>query len=170
MLLLGGLFVCAGDEPRGGHAAGPVRVGAYLRLVIGDPVADCEFDHLALALRTHETEGGIQSIGRLLVVLEHKVSTHGGHRHRETYAQTPARDIDFVDSLVADFTVAGVPNPMPIVVKAISGKRLHRRGAGPQVVVNAGGKGPHVCAAGQWPPLLANRPSHDYVAVRAAPS
>src|SRR5258708_13256318 len=167
MLLLGGLFVCAGDEPRGGHAAGPVRAGASLRVVIGDPAADCEFDHLALALRTHETEGGIQSIGRLLVVLEHKVSPHGGHRHRETYAQTPARDIDFVDSLVADFTVAGVPNPMPIVVKAIAGKRLQRRGAGPQVVVNAGGNGLLGGAADRWPPLVANPPGHVNAADRA---
>src|SRR6266581_1781155 len=34
------LFVWSGAESRGGHSTGPVSIGAYLRLVIGDPVAD----------------------------------------------------------------------------------------------------------------------------------
>src|SRR5438477_362957 len=97
-----------------------VRAGAYLRLVVGDPVADFEFHHLALAACPLETEAGVQSIGRLLIVIEHEVPTHGRDGRGETNAQTPARNVNFVDGLVADFTVAGVPDPMPIVVKAIA--------------------------------------------------
>src|SRR6266446_41396 len=123
-LLARGLFVCIGGESRGGHTTGTVSAGAYLGLMVGDPVADFEFHHLALAPRNLETEAGIQSIGCLLVVIEHEVSTHGRHGRGEPNAQTPARDVDFVDCLVTDFTVAGVPDPMPIVVKAITRERL----------------------------------------------
>ncbi len=77
------LFVCIAAQPRGGHATGPVSTAAYLRLVIGNPVADFELHHLAFAIRTIENEGGIQGVGRFLVVLEHKMSAHGGHRYRE---------------------------------------------------------------------------------------
>src|SRR6266446_5158234 len=73
------LFVWSGAESRGGHSTGPVSTGAYLRLVIGDSVADSELHHFALAVRIIEIEGCIQDIGCLLIVLEHKVSAHGGH-------------------------------------------------------------------------------------------
>ncbi len=92
--------------------------------MIGDPVADFELHHFAFAARSIETERGMQGVGCFLVVVEHEVSTHGGHGDREANAEAPARDIDFVDGLVADFTVAGVPDPMPIVVKAIARERL----------------------------------------------
>src|SRR6266516_4896497 len=111
------LFVWSGAESCGGHSTGPVSTGAYLRLVIGDPVADFEFHHFALAARIIEIEGCIQDIGCLLIVLEHKVSAHGGHTYREANSQAPPSDIDFVDGLVADFTVPGVPDPMPVVAK-----------------------------------------------------
>src|SRR5260370_25488797 len=135
------LFVWSGAESRGGHSTGPVSTGAYLRLVIGDPVAAFEFHHFALAVRIIEIESCIQDIRCLLIVLEHKVSAHGGHTYREAHPQAPPSDIDFVDGLVADFTVPGVPDPLSVEVKAFTRKRLHPCAAGPHVIINAGRTG-----------------------------
>src|ERR1700680_3513478 len=141
LLFVGGLFACRGGQSRGRHAAGAVRASADLRFVIGDPVADFEVHHFALAIGSIENEGGIQGIGRFLVVVEHKMPAHRGYRYRKANAQTPAGDIDFVDGLVADFAVAGVPDPVPIIEEAIAGEGLQRRGAGPEIVINTGGDG-----------------------------
>src|SRR5260370_12417486 len=81
-LLVRRLFACR-VESRGGHTASAVSTGADLRLVIGDPVADFELHHLALAVRTIETAGGIQGIRCLLLVLEPHVSAHCPHTHPE---------------------------------------------------------------------------------------
>src|SRR6202043_877559 len=75
-------------------------------------------------------------------------------------AQTPARDVDFVNSLVADFTVAGVPDPMPVIVKAIARERLQRRGAGPKIVIDAGGNGVLGGPPDRGAPLVENATSH----------
>src|SRR5713101_7123034 len=104
---------------------------------------------------------------RLLIVLEHKVSAHGGHTRREANPQAPPSDIDFVDGLVADFTVPGVPDPMPVVVKAITRKRLQRCGAGPQVIINASRNGFLRGVADRWTPLVAKRAGHVDIADRA---
>src|SRR6267142_419104 len=158
------LFVCFGGQSRGGHTTGPVSAAAYLHFVIGDPVPDCDFHHLALALRAIETESGIQGVWCLLVVVEHEVSTHSRHGYREADPQTPARNVDFMDCLVADFTVPGVPDPMPVVVKAITRERLKRSGAGPEVVINAGRNGFHRSVPDGWPPLVAKGAGHVHVA------
>src|SRR5580704_8304720 len=86
LLFVSRLFVGIGGKAGGGNRAGAVSAAADFRFVVGDPVADFEFDHLALALRRVETEGGIQRIGSFLVVVEHKVSTHRGGRYREANA------------------------------------------------------------------------------------
>src|SRR5258708_17160877 len=54
LLFVSRVFFCVGGEARGGHTTGPVSASADLRLVIGDPVADFELHHLALAVRTIE--------------------------------------------------------------------------------------------------------------------
>jgi len=75
--------------------------------------------------------------------------------------------IDFVDGLVADFTVPGVPNPMPVVMKAITRKRLQRCRPGPQVIIHAGGNGLRRGVPDRGAPLVANRPRHVDIADRA---
>src|SRR5262249_40020467 len=55
------------------------------------------------------------------------------------HAESPAGDIGLMDPLVAEIAAPGVPEPVPVVVKAIPRERLQRRGAGPQVVVHAVG-------------------------------
>src|SRR6266403_2406068 len=71
-----------------------------------------------------------------------------------------------MDGLIADLTVAGVPDPMPIVMKAIARKRLERRGAGPEVVINAGGNGFFRGTPDGRAPLVANRAGHVDIADR----
>src|SRR5207302_7473883 len=51
-------------------------------------------------------------------------------------AQSPAADIDHVNIVVAQFAVAGFPEPVPIVVELRSRQRTQRRRSGPQVVVH----------------------------------
>ena len=134
--------------------------------MVGDPVPHFELQHLALAIGL-ETKRRMQCIRRLLVVLKHEVSTHGRHVHRESHSQSPARNINFVDGLIADLTVSGVPDPVPVVVKAILRKRLHRRGAGPQVIMHSGWNGFFGSVPDRWPPLVAKRAGHIHLADRA---
>src|SRR5260370_18592214 len=72
-----------------------------------------------------------------------------------------------MDWLVADFTVAGVPDPMPIVVKAIARERIQWSGGGPQVIINAGRNGFHRSVPDRWPPFVAKRAGHVHIADRA---
>src|SRR4029077_17771050 len=160
LLLAGRLLRRRGSESGRGHAASTVRAGAKLRLMIGDPVADLQLHHLPLAARTLEAKRSIQSIWRFLVVVEHEMSAHGGNRYREAHTQAPPRNIDFVNRLVADFTVPGVPDPMPVIVKPIARERLQRRRPGPQIVIHACRDSFLRGAPNRWPPLVANRTRH----------
>src|SRR5207248_9616904 len=114
-----------------------------------------------------ETEASVQSIGRFLIVIEHEVPTHGRDGRGETNSQTPARNVGFVDGLVADFTVAGVPDPMPIVVEAIVREGLERSGTRPEVIMNARRNGFLGSAPDRWAPFVAKRAGHVHVADRA---
>src|SRR5215469_3046989 len=93
-----------------------------LGLMIGDPVAHFELQHLPLAVGGIELETAIQNVRCLLVVVEHYVSAHCGHFGRELDAQAPTRGVHLVDALVPDVAVTGVPEPVPIVVEAIAGE------------------------------------------------
>ena len=65
------------------------------------------------------------------------------------HAEAPARDVDFVDALVAEVAVAVVPEPVPVVVEAILGELASSARAEPQIVVDAGGHG-RDRACGRW--------------------
>ena len=69
-----------------------------------------------------------------------------------------------MDGLIADFAVAGVPDPVPVVVKAIAREGFQRGGAGPEIVVNAGGDRLFRGVADGRPPLEAETASHVDVA------
>src|SRR5262249_40722458 len=45
--------------------------------------------------------------------------------------------VDLVNPLVAEIAVAGVPAPVPVVMKAIAGEGPGRRRPGPEVVIDA---------------------------------
>src|SRR5215469_6715590 len=155
--LLSRLLGCGGIQSRGGHTGCSISAGANLRLMIGDPVAHFEFHQLALGAWSFETEGRVQRVGRLLVVLKHEVSAHRRHMDWESDSQAPARDINLMDGLIADLPVSRVPNPMPVVVKAILGERLQRRRAGPQVVMHSSRHGLFDSVPDRWPPFIAER-------------
>src|SRR5215472_8843157 len=87
--------------------------------------------------------------------------------HGKSDSQAPARNINFMDGLIADFTVARVPDPMPVVVKAILGERLQRRRASPQVVVYAGWNRLLCGMPNRWPPLVTKRARQVDVANRS---
>ena len=162
--LSAGVFFAGAVSPAGRDGAGSVRAGADFSFVIGDPVADFELHHFALAVCIVEIIDGVQNVGSLLVVLEHEMAAHGGDGDGKADAEAPARDIDFVDGLIAGFAVAGVPDPVPVVVKAIFGEGLVGSGAGPEIVMDAGGNRGGVGVADGAAPLVANRARHIDVA------
>src|SRR6202030_36272 len=60
-------------------------------------------------------EGGDLRVGSLLVVIVNVLASGGDNGFGKSTAQAPAGDIHFVDALVADIAVAGVPEPVPVV-------------------------------------------------------
>src|SRR6516162_10223085 len=101
-------------------------------------MADFKLHHLALTIWRDKLIGGMQGVRGLLVILEHEMPADGGHLGRILHSETPASFVDFVDALIADVAIAGVPNPVPVVVEAITGEGLHWRGTGPQIVIDPG--------------------------------
>src|SRR5262245_12214610 len=128
-------------------------------LVVGDPVPYLDLHHLAAAVRSVKFEDAAECVRRFLIVIEHEVTADRRHAVRERDTEAPARHIYLVDCLVAKIAIARVPDPMPVVMKPIVGERLHRRWAGPEVVVEARrnrfGRRP----ANRVPPLEAESPS-----------
>ena len=104
--------------------------------MIGSPVADFDFHHLALLVGILKVERRVQHVGRLLIIIEHKVTAHRRNLNREANTQPPARDVDLVNCLIADLAITRVPNPMPVVVKTITRERLQRSRTRPQVIVD----------------------------------
>src|SRR5262249_38870038 len=54
--------------------------------------------------------------------------------------QPPAGLVHLVDALVAQVAVAGVPDPVPVVVQPLAHQRLLGGGTAPQVIVHGGGR------------------------------
>src|SRR5579859_385809 len=92
-------------------------------LVVGNPMADFELQHRALPTRRIKLERTIQSIGSLLVVIEHEVAPDGGYLGRESQPQAPAGNVDLVGALVAQIPVPICPEAVEVVVKMIARKR-----------------------------------------------
>src|SRR5258708_22101424 len=105
--------------------------------VVRDPVPDFELHHLAMTAGLIEFECATECVRRLLIVIEHEVAADRGDAPRKPDAEPPPRDIDLVYSLVPKVPVACVPEPVPVVMKAVPGERLQRRRPGPEVVVDA---------------------------------
>ena len=83
---------------------------------------------------------GDERIGRLGVVSVTEPTADGHDAMRDGFlAEKPARDIDFVDALVADISRAVVPEPVPIVMEPGAARRAHRRGTAPQIIIDSGG-------------------------------
>src|SRR5947209_5607553 len=78
-----------------------------------------------------------QGIRSLLVVIEHVMTTDCAHLIRIADAQTPARNVQFVNALVSEIAIAVIPEPMPVIVKTVFGERVLWRRAKPLVIMNS---------------------------------
>src|SRR6266545_3788348 len=85
-----------------------------------------------------EFVSGHVNVRRFLVVLVLIAPAGAGHAARVLDAETPARDIQSVNAVVAQFAVAPVPAPMPMVVDEIIDIRPLRRGSLPEGVIKPG--------------------------------
>src|SRR5262249_29500737 len=85
------------------------------------------------------------------------------------HSHAPAGHIDLVNSLVAEVAVAVIPNPVPVVVQAVSRVFVRGRRSQPEIVVDARGHGLHGFAPDGVPPFEAQTASHVDVADQAFP-
>ena len=80
-----------------------------------------------------------QGVGGFLLIVEGVFAAARGDLLRPIDAQSPAGDIQHVDAPVAQFAGAVVPEPMPVVMKAVRLEFPLRSGAEPKIVIDAGG-------------------------------
>ena len=161
------LLAAIARQPCRRDSARAIASCANLRPMIGDPVAHFELHHLALAARRVKVVSRVQDVRRLLVIVKHEVPAHRRDHHREAHTEAPARDVNFMDRLIAALTVARVPDPVPVVVETIFGEWLQRRRTGPQIVVHARGHGLWRRVTDGLPPLVAKRARQIDVAERS---
>src|SRR6516165_9414478 len=145
-----------------GHQVSP----SDARLAVGDPVAHLEFHHLALTVREVEFKGAIERVWCLLVIVKHEVTADGRDPIGELDTESPAGDIHLVNALVAEIAVTRIPDPVPVVMKAIAGERLQGRGSGPEVIVNPGWNRFLRRVSNRVPPFEAESPTEIHFANR----
>src|SRR5712692_7772160 len=126
--------------------------------VVRDPVPNFELHHLAMTVGLIEFECAIECVRRLLVIIEHEVAADRGDTIREPDAEPPPRDIDLMEPLVAKVPVPCLPDPVPVVMKAVAGERLQRRRPGPEVIVDSTGHGFGRRSSNRVPSLEAQPP------------
>src|SRR5437016_5521087 len=130
-LVTAGVFVTGGQVPLGaikdvanGIVAPDQAPLADLSFVVGDPMPDLKFHHLAFAIWQVELKGAIERVRSLLIIIKRKVATDGRDPMGELNTQPPARHVHLMNTLVAQVSVAGIPNPVPVVMKPITGEGL----------------------------------------------
>src|SRR3982751_2808337 len=96
------------------------------------------------------------------------MTTDGGDFHRQGHPQPPTGQIHLVNALIAQVAIAGVPNPMPVVVKTIFRERFQRGWPGPQIVMDSGGNRLWQSMPDCVPPLVTETARKVNVANRAA--
>ena len=98
-------------------------------------------DELFLALAvTVIFKDDVLRVGKLLVIVEEIFpAERSDGRRMDLDAQTPAGDIEIVDAVIAHVAGTVVPVPVPLVVEAVFVEREEGGGAGPGVVIDAGG-------------------------------
>src|SRR5207249_3291049 len=65
-------------------------------------------------------------IGGFLIIIEHVVPAHRLNFLRQSHSQPPAREVDLMNSLIANISIAIGPPPVPVVVKTVLGERSDR--------------------------------------------
>src|SRR5262249_21009795 len=85
-----------------------------------------------------EIEGGDLGVRRLLVVVVEVLAAPAGNAERGVEAEHPAGHVEGVDGVVADLAGAVIPEPVPMIMKAIRIERPLRRRAEPEIIIDAG--------------------------------
>src|SRR3569833_248027 len=96
-----------------------------LILEICGPVTHLKGQHLILAAFAKFVRHR-EGVRGLLVIVEHVVTADRAYFVRITDAKSPARDIQFVDTLIAEISVSVVPEPVPVVVETVFGESMLR--------------------------------------------
>src|ERR1700735_5648359 len=101
-------------------------------------MANFELQQNMFAVGAMIFERTIQYVGSLLIIVEHVMTADRGDPIRETETQSPASDIQLMNTLIPQIPVAIIPEPMPVIVEVIFGKWLHGSWPGPQIVIDSG--------------------------------
>ena len=86
-----------------------------------------------------ESPGDVLGVGCLPLILITEAAAGRADGNREPLAHAPAQDVDHVDAVVAEFAVAKIPEPVPVVVDQIFVEGLHRCRAEPEIPVEVCG-------------------------------
>src|SRR5882672_8628535 len=160
-LIAEGVFVARGEVPVRSVKDGADGITAIEQtaadagFIVRDPMPNFELHHLASAIRLIEFEDAVERVRRFLIVIEHEMAAGRGDAGREGDAESPPCVIHLMDPLVPEVPVSCIPDPMPVVMKAISRERFQRGGTGPEVVVDTRGNGFGTRAANRVAPLEA---------------
>lgn len=82
-----------------------------------------------------KSPGDVLGVGCLALILIAEAATGGADGNREPLAHAPTENVDHVDAIVAEFAVAEIPEPVPVVVDQIFVEGLHRGRADPEIPI-----------------------------------
>src|SRR5687768_1589897 len=88
-----------------------------------------------------EVEAGDAGVWSFLVVVEMVAAAFVGDAARMGYAEAPTGDVEGVDAVVAEFAVAPVPMPVPVVMNEVVLIRTLGSGTLPERIIERGGNG-----------------------------
>src|SRR3982750_4387123 len=86
-----------------------------------------------------EIKAGDAGIGSLPVVVEMIAVAAAGHAFRTIHLQSPARKVQGMDAIIAQFSSAPGPEPVPVVVGQIVTERFIRSRALPETPIEPRG-------------------------------
>src|ERR1700688_66783 len=136
-----------------------VKEIAYLNFVFAVGVQSAHFKLNAFAVAIFQR--GVLHVGGFLIVIESKLPAPAKNLLGILrFVQAPARDIHLMRSLITQIGAAVVPEPMPIVVKAIFVEGPERRWSKPQIVMHTCGRGAVCLMANGVSRLEANALGH----------
>src|SRR5262249_11505737 len=127
-----------GTLPSGSAAAAAHRSGSH-HTRLPDAFAVGHFAaHLDDELLVPVAEACGERIGCFGIVIDTELAAEGHRRlGPRGIAECPARDTGFVHTLVPDVAVAGIPEPVPVIRKALLVEGPHWCGAEEQIPIQA---------------------------------
>src|SRR6185437_12970808 len=120
----------------GAHCVRRLPAPAHAGFVISHPMANFEYQNFFGASFV-ELAAHVENVRRFLVIVKHHVAANGADLLRILHAQTPAGDIELMNTLVPEVAIAVVPKPAEVVMKAVPGEGMLRRWTQPEIVVHS---------------------------------